>query len=93
MFIQRKNYLSKIARIRVSEGRDLDHGLRLDRNEKVDVWPIQMLADIFPSKPDWFLSVYPESRALPEAREIPRRDESEMLLRRASTAASRRSTK
>lgn len=64
MFIQRKVYLSKIERIRVSEGRDLDAGLRLDRNEKVDVWPRQMLADIFINKPDWFLSVYPESSRL-----------------------------
>jgi histidinol-phosphate aminotransferase len=64
MFIQRKVYLNKIARIRVSEGRDLDRGLRLDRNEKVDVWPKQMLATIFSNKPDWFLSVYPESTRL-----------------------------
>ena len=54
MFIQRKVYLSKIARIRVSEGRDLAQGLRLDRNEKVDVWPRQMMADIFLNKPDYF---------------------------------------
>jgi histidinol-phosphate aminotransferase len=64
MFIQRKNYLNKIARVRVSEGRDLDKGLRLDRNEKVDVWPKQMLEEIFLRKPDWFLSVYPESTRL-----------------------------
>src|SRR5882672_263559 len=64
MFIQRKVYLSKIARIRVSEGRDLTHGLRLDRNEKVDVWPKEMVSDIFLKKPDWFLSVYPESTRL-----------------------------
>jgi histidinol-phosphate aminotransferase len=64
MFIQRKVYLSNIARIRVSEGRDLANGLRLDRNEKVDVWPKQMVADIFVNKPDWFLSVYPESTRL-----------------------------
>jgi histidinol-phosphate aminotransferase len=64
MFIQRKNYLNRIARVRVSEGRDLDAGLRLDRNEKVDVWPRQMMSDIFLSKPDWFLSVYPESTRL-----------------------------
>lgn len=64
MFIQRKQYLADIKRIRVSEGRDLDHGLRLDRNEKVDVWPKQVLANIFSSKPDYFLSVYPESTAL-----------------------------
>ena len=64
MFIQRKSYLRKIARIRVSEGRDLDNGLRLDRNEKADVWPREVLADIFLKKPDWFLSVYPESTRL-----------------------------
>lgn len=66
MFIQRKNYLKKIERIRFGEGRDLDNGLRLDRNEKVDVWPRQMMADIFLNKPDWFLSVYPEPTRLYE---------------------------
>ena len=64
MFIQRKQYLNDIKRIRVSEGRDLANGLRLDRNEKVDVWSKQVMADIFTSKPDYFLSVYPESTAL-----------------------------
>ena len=38
MFIQRSQYLKKIKRVRVSEGRDLDNGLRLDRNEKVEPW-------------------------------------------------------
>jgi histidinol-phosphate aminotransferase len=66
MFIQRKNYLKNIERIRIGEGRDLNNGLRLDRNEKVDVWPRQMLTDIFLNKPDWFLSVYPESTRLYE---------------------------
>jgi len=66
MFIQRKNYLKQIERIRIGEGRDLNNGLRLDRNEKVDVWPRQILADIFLTKPDWFLSVYPESTRLYE---------------------------
>ena len=64
MFIQRKQFLANIKRIRVSEGRDLERGLRLDRNEKVDVWPKQVMNDIFMSKPDYFLSVYPESTAL-----------------------------
>ena len=35
MFIQRSQYLKEIKIVRVSEGRDLDNGLRLDRNEKV----------------------------------------------------------
>ena len=61
MFIQRKNYLTRITRMRVSEGRNLDSGLRLDRNEKVDVWEKGILSKIFSEKPDYFLSVYPES--------------------------------
>lgn len=64
MFIQRKNYLQNFERIRIGEGRDLDNGLRLDRNEKVDVWSKDILKDIFCTKPDWFLSVYPESTNL-----------------------------
>lgn len=61
MFIQRKNFLTRITRMRVSEGRNLDTGLRLDRNEKVDVWGKELLVKIFSEKPDYFLSVYPES--------------------------------
>ncbi len=81
MFIQRKNYLRKIARIRVSEGRDLATGLRLDRNEKADVWPRRVLEDIFLSKPDWFLSVYPEStRLYQKLAAFHGVDESELLL-------------
>ena len=81
MFIQRKNYLRKIARIRVSEGRDLDNGLRLDRNEKADVWPKQVMSDIFLKKPDWFLSVYPEStRLYQKLAKFHGVDESELLL-------------
>ena len=38
MFVQRKTYLEDIKRIRIPEGRDLESGLRLDRNERVDVW-------------------------------------------------------
>ena len=81
MFIQRKSYLRKIARVRVSEGRDLDNGLRLDRNEKVDVWPREVLAEIFLKKPDWFLSVYPEStRLYQKLAKFHGVDESELLL-------------
>ncbi len=64
MFIQRKNYLTRINRIRVSEGRNLDSGLRLDRNEKVDIWEKGLLTRVFSEKPDYFLSVYPESSSL-----------------------------
>lgn len=64
MFIQRKPYLRDLNRMRVSEGRNLAEGLRLDRNEKVDVWPSGFLAKVFSEKPDYFLSVYPESGPL-----------------------------
>ena len=66
MFIQRKNFMRNLERLRVSEGRDLVNGLRLDRNEKVDVWPKGMLGKIFEDKADCFLSVYPESSGVYE---------------------------
>jgi len=66
MFIQRKNFMRNLERLRVSEGRDLINGLRLDRNEKVDIWPQGMLAKIFKDKADCFLSVYPESSGVYE---------------------------
>lgn len=64
MFIQNKSFLREIKRIRVAEGRNLDKGLRLDRNEKVDIWPKDFLLDVFSSKPECFLSVYPEITSL-----------------------------
>ncbi len=64
MFTERKRHLSEIKRVRIAEGRDLEHGLRLDRNEKVDVWPSGMLVDVFTAQPDYFLSVYPELTSL-----------------------------
>ncbi len=60
MFIKNKNYLRNISRIRVAEGRNLDNGLRLDRNERVDSWGNEFLINIFKEKPDYFLSIYPE---------------------------------
>lgn len=60
MIIDNNDHLLKIQRMRVSEGRDLDNGLRLDRNERVSAWGKDFLTDIFSDKPDWFMSVYPE---------------------------------
>lgn len=81
MFIQRKQYLASIVRQRVAEGRDLEEGLRLDRNEKVDVWPRHVLADIFAAQPDYFLSVYPEpGRLYHKLATFHGVDESELLL-------------
>ena len=39
MIIKKNLHLKNLKRFRVSEGRDLEKGLRLDRNEKVDNWP------------------------------------------------------
>ena len=64
VFIERKEHLTPIKRVRVAEGRDLERGLRLDRNERVDVWPPEFLADVFSAVPPYFLSVYPESGSL-----------------------------
>ena len=64
MFIQRSQYLRKINRLRVSEGRDLENGLRLDRNEKVEAWGEEFISSIFKDKPSWLLSVYPENDSL-----------------------------
>ena len=64
MFIQRKPFLRDIQRIRIPENRNLNEGLRLNRNERVDVWPEDFLTKIFADKPAYFLSSYPDSSGL-----------------------------
>ena len=64
MFIQRRSYLRQINRFRVAEGRDLDNGLRLDRNEKVEAWGEEFISSIIKDKPEWIMSVYPENESL-----------------------------
>lgn len=66
MFIQRSQYLRGINRIRVSEGRDLENGLRLDRNEKVEAWGEDFILSVFENKPKWLMSVYPENDTIYE---------------------------
>ena len=53
-------HLIKLMRKRVSEGRNLSKGLRLDRNEKVDLWPKTFVNDVLKNKPRSFFSTYPE---------------------------------
>jgi histidinol-phosphate aminotransferase len=60
MIIKKNLHLKNIKRYRVSEGRDLEKGLRLDRNEKVDNWPKDFIKTVLASKPDGFFSMYPE---------------------------------
>ena len=59
MFIKKNLHLKNINRIRVSEGRDLINGLRLDRNEKVDNWEKNILENVLNDKPECFYT-YPE---------------------------------
>ena len=60
MFFKKNLHLKKLQRKRVAEGRNLTKGLRLDRNEKVDVWPQNFLRDALRGKPSSFFSTYPE---------------------------------
>ena len=64
MFITKKPHLRNIKRIRIPENRDLENGLRLNRNEKVENWGNEIVREIFHNKPDWFLSAYPDSSNL-----------------------------
>ena len=60
MFIKRNIHLKNIERKRVAEGRNLIKGLRLDRNEKVDLWPSNLIHKVLKGKPSSFFSTYPE---------------------------------
>lgn len=64
MFITKKEFLRNIKRLPIPEDRDLDNGLRLNRNEKVENWGSEIVREIFGNKPDWFLSTYPDSSNL-----------------------------
>ncbi len=64
MFINKKKYLREIARVRIPETRDLHNGLRLDRNEKVDNWPVNFIENVLASKPQSFFSTYPNLSGL-----------------------------
>ncbi|MAD48322.1 MAG: hypothetical protein CMQ53_03100 [Gammaproteobacteria bacterium] len=57
-------HLNKIKRLRIPENRDLSKGLRLNRNEKVEGWPKDFLINIYKSKPDYFMSIYPDLSSL-----------------------------
>ena len=59
--MQNKNpHLKNLVRKRIPENRDLNNGLRLDRNEKVFNWDKKIVAKIFNSLPEYFLGIYPD---------------------------------
>ena len=60
MIFKNNLHLKKLKRKRVAEGRNLAKGLRLDRNEKVDIWPKNFLKNALKGKPSSFFSTYPE---------------------------------
>ncbi len=64
MFIKNNLHLKNIQRKRVAEGRNLVKGLRLDRNEKVDLWPRNFIHQVLKGKPSSFFSTYPEITSL-----------------------------
>lgn len=64
MFLQKKEYLRDIQRLRIPEHRDLKDGLRLDRNEKVDNWPEDFIAKVLEKKMPSFFSTYPDLNGL-----------------------------
>jgi len=59
--MQKRNiHLKNIVRKRIPENRNLDKGLRLDRNERVSGWDKKIINKIFNGQPEYFLSIYPD---------------------------------
>ena len=61
-----KDHINNMIRYQTSVGRDLDEGLRLDRNERVSNLSEETLADIFKQFKTYSLSASPEARPLYE---------------------------
>lgn len=61
-----KEHIKALKRYQTSLGRDLEHGCRLDRNEKVSNFPDDVMAEIFQQFRNYSLSASPESAVLYE---------------------------
>ena len=61
---QFKPHLLKIERKRTSVGRDLENGLRLDRNERVTNFTNSIIKDIFKNMPNYSFNAYPDTDCL-----------------------------
>lgn len=59
-----KPHINNIVRYQTSIGRDLEKGLRLDRNEKVSNFPSEVSADIFNRFKSYSLSASPDPNTL-----------------------------
>ena len=59
-----KPHIKKLKRYQTSLGRDLDHGIRLDRNEKVSDFSKEVMDDIFGIFKNYSLSASPEALPL-----------------------------
>lgn len=55
-----KKHLLAIERKRTSTGRDLQKGLRLDRNERVTEFPKKIMKDIYRLLPSYLFNAYPD---------------------------------
>lgn len=60
IFNEKSSHLLDLKRMRIGESRNLDTGLRLNRNERVAPWPERFITDVFSNIPGYFLSVYPD---------------------------------
>lgn len=61
-----KEHIKTLKRYQTSLGRDLEHGCRLDRNEKVSNMPDDVMAEIFRQFRNYSLSASPEVTVLYE---------------------------
>jgi len=62
IILNRKKFLikNKISRIRIKENRDLIHGIRMNRNERVEDFPKFFLKNIFSKTKKYELGKYPD---------------------------------
>ncbi len=63
-FIYDKRELSLIKRLRIKENRDLKNGIRLNRNERVDNFPKDILVKIFNKTKNYDLGKYPDHEGI-----------------------------
>ena len=58
-FVYESSFLSSAARVRIEENRDLKNGICLNRNERVEHYPKNILSSIFKDVKNYELGLYP----------------------------------